>query len=197
MDYRDFQTIKVVPDLTQGPTGTRVTVDSADATIKGVESEFIIAPVSWFDATVRYTYLHPYFSRFIQTAGFDASGNPTFVNGAGNRMSRTPKHAVNATLGLQSSHDASWGWLRAEVVMDYQSDAFENNINDYKEYRKPRTLWDASITYNFDDRYSVQLWGHNLTDKVYRIWQTNGGFYQYVQYGAPRQLGATLRAKFR
>jgi len=196
MDYRDFQTIKVVPDLSQGPVGTRVTVDSADATIKGVESEFVVQPTDWFDATVRYTYLHPYFTRFIQTAGFDVSGNPTFVDGAGNRMSRTPKHAVNATLGLQSDRDASWGSLRAEVIMDYQSDAFENNINDFKEYRKPRTLWDASITYSFDDRYSVQLWGHNLTDKVYRIWQTNGGFYQYVQYGAPRQFGVTLRAKF-
>lgn len=196
MDYRDFQTIKTVPDLSQGPVGTRVTVDSADATIKGIESEFILAPVPWFDATVRYTYLHPYFTRFIQTAGFDASGNPNFVDGAGNRMSRSPKHAVNATVGLQSARGAAWGWLRAEVTMDYQSDVYENNINDFKEYRKPRTLWDASLTYSFDDRYSVQLWGHNLTDKVYRIWQTNGGFYQYVQYGAPRQIGVTLRAKF-
>jgi iron complex outermembrane receptor protein len=196
MDYRDFQTIKVVPDLSQGPVGTRVTVDSADATIKGVESEFVVQPTDWFDATVRYTYLHPYFTRFIQTAGFDVAGNPTFVDGAGNRMSRTPKHAVNATLGLQSDRDAAWGWLRAEVTADYQSDAFENNINDFKEYRKPRTLWDASLTYHLDDRYSVQLWGHNLTDKVYRIWQTNGGFYQYVQYGAPRQFGVTVRAKF-
>ncbi len=196
MDYRDFQTIKVVPDATQGPVGTRVTVDSADATIKGVESEFILAPVDWFDATVRYTYLHPYFTRFIQTAGFDINGDPVFVDGAGNRMSRTPKHAVTATAGLQSARDAAWGWLRAEVTMDYQSDAFENNINDYKEYRKARTLWDASLTYHLDDRYSVQVWGHNLTDRNYRIWQTNGGVYQYVQYGAPRQFGVTLRAKF-
>ena len=196
MDYRDFQTIKVVPDATQGPVGTRVTVDSADATIKGVESEFIVQPVDWFDATVRYTYLHPYFTRFIQTAGFLADGSPVFVDGAGNRLSRTPKHAVTATAGLQSSRDAAWGWLRAEVTMDYQSDVFENNINDFKEYRKPRTLWDASLTYHLDDRYSVQLWGHNLTDKEYRIWQTNGGTYQYVQYGAPRQFGVTLRAKF-
>lgn len=196
MDYRDFQTIKVVPDATQGPVGTRVTVDSADATIKGVETEFIVQPTDWFDATVRYTYLHPYFTRFIQTARFLADGSPVFVDGAGNRLSRTPKHAVTASAALQSSRDAGWGWVRAEVTMDYQSDVFENNINDFKEYRKARTLWDASVTYNLDDRYSLQLWGHNLTDKEYRIWQTNGGFYQYVQYGAPRQFGITLRAKF-
>lgn len=196
MDYRDFQTIKVVPDASQGPVGTRVTIDTADATIKGVETEFVVAPVKWFDATVRYTYLHPFFTRFIQTSAFLADGSPVFKDGAGNRLSRTPEHAVVADLGVQSARDASWGWLRAAVTMDYQSDAFENNINDYKEYRRARTLWDASLTYNINERFSAQAWVHNLTNVTYRIWQTNGGFYQFVQYGAPRQYGLTLSAKF-
>lgn len=196
MDYTNFQTIKVVPDATQGPVGTRVTIDTADATVKGVETEFILAPVEWFDASVRYTYLHPNFSRFIQTAGFLADGSAVFVNGAGNRLSRTPINAVVANVGLQTKRGDSWGWLRADVTMDYQSDAFENNINDYKEYRRARTLWDASLTYHIDDRFSVQVWGHNLTNVVYRTWQTNGGFYQFVQYGPPRQIGVTLNAAF-
>ena len=196
MSYRDFQTIKVVPDATQGPVGTRVTIDSADATIKGIESEFIVAPVEWFDATVRYTYLHPYFTRFIQTSAILADGTPVFVNGAGNRLSRTPKHAVVADIGVQSSKGASWGWLRAAVTMDYQSDIFDNNINGYDEYRRARTLWDASLTYHINDRFSAQIWGHNLTNTTYRIWQTNGGSYQFVQYGPPRQIGVTLNAAF-
>jgi len=195
MDYQDFQTIKVVPDASGGPLATRLTVDTADATIKGIETEFIVQPVEWFDATLRYTYLHPYFTRFIQTAAFDASGNPVFVDAAGNRLSRTPKHAVVADVGVQTPK-ADWGWLRAGVVMDYQSDIFDNNVNDYKEYRRARTLWDASITYHPNDRWSAQLWVKNLTDKEYRIWQTNGGSYQFVQYGPPRQIGVTLNAAF-
>lgn len=195
MDYKNFQTIKVVPDASGGPLATRLTVDTADATIKGIETEFIIQPVEWFDATVRYTYLHPYFTRFIQTAAFDAAGNPVFVNAAGNRLSRTPKHAVVADVGVQTPK-ASWGWLRAGVVMDYQSDIYDNNVNDFKEYRRARTLWDASITYHLNERFSAQLWVKNLTDKEYRIWQTNGGSYQFVQYGAPRQIGVTANAKF-
>lgn len=194
MDYEDFQTAKVVPDASAGPVGTRVTVDTADATIKGVETEFIAAPTDWFDASVRYTYLHPYFTRFIQTSGFRADGTPIFTDGSGNRLSRTPVHAVVADVGLQTSREASWGWVRGQVTMDYQSDIFDNNINDYNEYRRARTLWDASVTYHLDDQYSVQVWGHNLTNETYRIWQTNGGVYQYVQYGAPRQYGVTFRA---
>lgn len=194
MDYQDFQTAKVVPDATQGPVGTRVTVDTADATIKGVETEFIAKPVAWLDATVRYTYLHPYFTDFLQTSGFRADGSPILTDGKGNRLSRTPKHALTGEVGVESDTSAAWGYVRAQVNVDYQSDIYDNNINSLTEYRLPRTLWDASLTYNLDERYSVQVWGRNLTNKSYRIWQTNGGFYQYVQYGSPRQYGVTLRA---
>jgi iron complex outermembrane receptor protein len=195
MDYKNFQTIKVVPDLSVGPLGQRVTIDVADANIKGIETEFMIKPVEWFDATVRYTYLHPFFTKYIQTSGFDVNGNPSFTNGAGNRLSRTPVNAVVADIGLQTPK-AAWGWLRAAVTMDYQSDIYDNNINSYTEYRRSRTLWDASVTYYLNDRFSARVWGKNLTDVEYRLWQTNGGSYQFVQYGPPRQFGVTLDARF-
>jgi iron complex outermembrane receptor protein len=195
MDYTNFQTIKVVPDASGGPVATRTVVDTADARIKGVETELIVRPVEWFDATVRYTYLHPYFTRLIQTSRFDATGNPVFVDGAGNRLSRTPVNALVADVGVQSPK-AAWGWLRAAVTMDYQSDVYDNNINDFTEYRRPRTLWDASITYNLNDRFSTRFWVKNLTDVEYRTWQTNGGSYQFVQYGPPRQFGVTFAGKF-
>jgi iron complex outermembrane recepter protein len=197
MDYRDFQSIKVVPDASGGPAATRVVVDTSDATVKGIETEFVVAPVSWFDATVRYSYLHPYFTRFIQTARFLADGSPVFVDGKGNRLSRTPKHAVVADVAFTTPKEADWGWLRLGVTMDYQSDIFDNNINDFAEYRKARTLWDASLTYNLDDSFSVQAWVHNLSDVKYRTWQTNNnGVYHIVQYAPPRQFGISLDKRF-
>ena len=198
MDYKDFQTIKVVPDASQGPAGTRVTVDTADAEIKGVETEFAVNPVDWFDASIRYTWLDPKFVRFIQTSAFLADGSPVFTNGAGNRLSRTPEHAVVADIGFQTAEGADWGWMRLGITMDYQSDVFENNINAYDEYRLPRTLWNANLTYHINDGLSLQLWGRNLTDEVYRTWQTAnaGAHYQFVQYGPPKQVGVTLNASF-
>jgi iron complex outermembrane receptor protein len=198
MDYEDFQTVKVVPDATQGPAGTRVTIDSADAEIKGVETEFAINPVDWFDASIRYTWLDPKFTRFIQTSAFLADGSPVFTNGAGNRLSRTPEHAVVADIGFQTPDDADWGWVRFAITADYQSDVFENNINAFDEYRVPRTLWNSSLTYNINDDLSVQVWARNLTDEVYRTWQTASGsaHYHFVQYGSPRQVGVTFNASF-
>lgn len=198
MDYEDFQTIKVVPDATQGPAGTRVITDTADAEIEGIETEFSVNPVDWFDATVRYAYLDARFKRFIQTTAFLADGSAVFTDGVGKRLSRTPEHAVVANVGFQTAPSQSWGWLRLDVTMDYQSEVYENSLNDFNEYRVPRTLWDASLTYHINDAMSVQLWGRNLTDEVYRTWQTFSApaHYHFVQYGSPRQLGVTFNASF-
>jgi iron complex outermembrane receptor protein len=198
MEYTDFQTIKTVPDASQGPAGTRTIVDTADAEIQGIETEVVVNPVDWFDATVRYTWLDTEFTRFIQTSAFLADGSPVFTDGKGNRLSRTPEHAVVVDLGLQTDEGADWGWLRLAVTMDYQSEIFDNNINAYDEYRKPRTLWNTGLTYHFNDDMSVQIWGRNLTDEVYRTWQTNSGSarYHFVQYGPPRQFGVTFNTNF-
>lgn len=198
MEYTDFQTIKTVPDASQPPAGTRTIVDTADAEVQGIETEFMINPVDWFDASLRYTWLDTEFTKFIQTSAFLADGSPVFTDGAGNRLSRTPEHAVVADVGFQTDDGAEWGWLRFDVTMDYQSEIFDNNINDFVEYRKPRTLWNTSLTYHVNDDMSVQLWGRNLTDEVYRTWQTNSGSgrYHLVQYGPPRQIGVTLNTNF-
>ncbi|WP_137897167.1 TonB-dependent receptor [Sphingomonas sp. 2SG] len=196
MNYTDLQTIKIVPDLSQGPVGSRATIDNADARIKGVETEFVLRPVTWFDTTVRYSFLDARYTRYIQTASFDAAGQPSFTDAAGNRTTRTPRHALVADVGLQTPA-RPWGWLRGEVTMDYQSDIFDNAANLYTEYRRPRTLWNASIAYHPDDRFTMRLWVKNLTDVEYRTWETSNPAYLFVQYGPPRQVGATLSARFR
>jgi iron complex outermembrane receptor protein len=193
--YTDFQTINTVPDAQGGPGASRVTIDTGDATIKGIETELTIAPASFIDLVARYSYLDARFDQLTQTSAFLADGTAVRRNLAGNRLSRTPQHALNAELGLNSPR-ANWGWLRAAVALDYQSEIFDDNDNDYLEYRRPRSLWDARITYNLNDRWSVQAWVRNLTDKEYRVHQTDTAGGLFVLYGPPRQFGVTLNAAF-
>jgi iron complex outermembrane receptor protein len=193
--YRDLQTIQVIPDASVDVGGTRVSTDTGDATIEGVESELIIAPARFVDLTVRYTYLHPFFDRLTQTSAILADGTAVQRDLAGNRLSRTPQHAVSADLGF-TTPKATWGWLRALVSLDYQSDIYDDNDNDYIEYRRPRTLWDASVTYHLDERFSARLWARNLTDKEYRVYNVDQAGGLFVQYGPPRQIGVTLDARF-
>lgn len=193
--YRDLQTIQVIPDATAGSGGTRVSTDTGDATIKGVESELVLAPFDFVDLTARYTYLHPLFDRLTQTSAILANGTAVQRDLAGSRLSRTPQHAATADLGF-TSPKADWGWVRALVSLDYQSDIYDDNDNDFIEYRRPRTLWDASVTYHVDERFSARLWVKNLTDKEYRVYNVDNAGGLFVQYGAPRQIGATFNARF-
>jgi len=193
--YRDFQTVQVIPDASAGVGATRVSTDTGDATIKGIETEVILAPVTFADLTVRYTYLDATFDSLTQTSAILANGTPVRRDLSGNRLSRTPRHAVNADLGFTTPRQ-DWGWLRGMVTFDYQSEVFDDNDNDFIEYRRARTLWDASLTYHVNDRYSAQLWVHNLTDKEYRTFQVDQANALFVQYGPPRQIGVTLNAAF-
>ncbi|AUW57009.1 hypothetical protein C1T17_01840 [Sphingobium sp. SCG-1] len=193
--YDGLQTINVIPDASAGPGQTRVNVNSADATIKGIETEVIFAPVKLIDLTVRYSYIDATFDRFVQTTAILANGSAVQADLAGNRLTRTPEHAVTATLGLNTP-EMDWGWLRFEGSLDYQSEIFDDAVNDLQEYRRPRTLFDASVTYNVNDRFYSRLWVRNLTDKEYRTWQVDQAGGLFVQYGPPRQFGVTLGAKF-
>ncbi len=194
-DYRDLQTIQVIPDASVGVGGTRVSTDTGDATIKGIETELVLAPAEWVDLTARYTYLDATFDRLTQTSAILANGSPVLRDLAGNRLSRTPEHAVSADLGFTTPR-ASWGWLRALFTAEYQSDIYDDNDNDFIEYRRPRTLFDASLTYHIDDRFSARVWARNITDKEYRTHQTDSAGGLFVQYGPPRQIGVTLGAAF-
>lgn len=194
--YRDFQTIQAVPDASLGAGGlTTVVTDSGDATIKGVETEVIVAPADFVDLTVRYTYLDATFDQLTQTTAILADGSAVRRDLSGNRLSRTPRHALTGDLGFTSPKQ-DWGWLRALVSVDHQSEIFDDNDNDFIEYRRPRTLVNASLTYHLNDRWSAQVWVRNLTDKEYRVHQVESAGGLFALYGPPRQFGLTINARF-
>lgn len=194
-EYSNLQTIQSVPDASAGPGGASIVVDTGDATIAGLETELRFVPDDHWEAGLSYTYLDATFDRLVQTSAILADGTPVRADLAGNRLSRTPEHAVSFDLSYTTSEFA-WGWVKLGVSGNYESDIFDDNANDLVEFRKARTLWDASATWHFNDRYSLQLWGRNLGDVEYRTHQveTGGGF--FVQYGPPRQVGLTLTAEF-
>jgi len=194
-EYTNLQTIQSVPDASAGPGGASIVTDTGDATIFGIETEFRFVPDDHWEAGLSYTYLDATFDSLIQTSAILADGTPVQADLAGNRLSRTPEHAVSADVSY-TTRQFAWGWVKLGVSANYESEVFDDNANDFVEYRKARTLVDASVTWHFNDSYSLQLWGRNLTDVEYRTHQveTGGGF--FVQYGPPRQIGLTLTAEF-
>ena len=59
-------------------------------------------------------------------------------------------------------------------------------------------LVNARATYTYDDRFSVSVWGKNLTNKFYYVYGLNlNAFYQdYLTRGTPRTWGVEATARF-
>ena len=59
-------------------------------------------------------------------------------------------------------------------------------------------LFNARATYTFDERFSVALWGKNLTNKFYYTYGLNlNAFYlDYLARGAPRTYGVEATMRF-
>ncbi|MGP1353860.1 MAG: TonB-dependent receptor [Parasphingopyxis sp.] len=62
----------------------------------------------------------------------------------------------------------------------------------------PYWLFNARLTYTYDERFSVALWGRNLTNKFYYTYGINlNPFYQdYLTRGAPRTYGIEATVRF-
>jgi iron complex outermembrane recepter protein len=59
-------------------------------------------------------------------------------------------------------------------------------------------LFNARATYTYDERFSVSVWGKNLTNKFYYVYGLNlNAFYQdYLTRGTPRTWGVEATARF-
>ncbi|QMW24504.1 TonB-dependent receptor [Sandaracinobacteroides saxicola] len=59
-------------------------------------------------------------------------------------------------------------------------------------------LFNARLTYTYDEKYSVSLWGKNISNKFYYVYGLNlNAFYQdYLSRGAPRTFGIEGTMRF-
>lgn len=75
----------------------------------------------------------------------------------------------------------------------YESLIYEDNSNTGPERREPSNIYDARVIYTpASDRWSVSLWGKNLSDEVVRSFQ--GAFLgaNFGAYAPPRTYGLSF-----
>jgi len=180
MDYTDLQTRRTLPN------GAVVTDNAGAATIKGYETYLSWRPFGGARLVAGYGYTD---------ATFDDYRVDDTTNYAGNRIARAPEHK----LVLSPSYDwdlASGASIRLAADYRYESLIYEDNSNTGPERREPTNFYDARLIYtDASDRWSVSLWGKNLSDEVTRSFQ--GAFLgaNFGAYAPPRTYGLSLNWK--
>lgn len=177
MDYTDLQTRRVLPNL------AIVTDNAGEATIKGYETHLSWRPFAGARLTLSYAYTDATFDEFTPEPG---------VSYAGNRISRTPEHkvVVSPAYDWVLSQGATLGFA---ADYSYESRIFDDNSNVGPEIREPSHFVDARMVYtSAGEKWSVSVWGKNLTDELTRTFQAVFLGANFGAYNPPRTYGATF-----
>ncbi|WP_199902569.1 TonB-dependent receptor [Azospirillum sp. B4] len=176
MKYTDLQTRRTLPDL------SIVTDNAGEATIKGYETYLSWRVFTGAHLVASYGYTDARFDKYEPEPGVDYSGN---------RITRTPRHKVV----VSPSYDVplAGGVLRFAVDYRYESRIFDDASNDGPEQRDPTNFLDGRIVFTDETgKWSVSLWGKNLTDEVTRTYQGTFLGADFGAYNPPRTYGLTV-----
>ena len=186
-DYTNLQVVEFVG-------GVATTSNAGEATVRGIEGEFVARVADNFDINATVAYLDATYDVFFE-GGEDFSGN---------RLANSPEWAYS--FGAQYTVDVSdLGYLTLRG--DY---AWRDNV-DFKRDNLPQfradtySLLNARISFvSADELWEVSLYGQNLTDNRYATYITLGRNIAgaadpnlpVTVFGEPRQYGIQLKRNF-
>jgi iron complex outermembrane recepter protein len=200
-DYKNVQVQQVV-------NLSSVLTNAAAATIKGAEMEFGYRQATGWEAGGTLAYLDASYDAFC-------TGDPTLPAAAispgcnaanpidltGNRFPRAPKWTLSSYIGYTADLGSS-GTLGARLDARYQSLTYFTQFNRPLISQKGYSIYNGRVTWTSEsNKYSVSLWGNNLTNKKYFSEVLESGAFnpQLVGQGyvaPPRTYGISASARF-
>lgn len=188
--HYDYSGLQII--VLEGTGNINRIVNTETTKIRGVELEAIVSPTDNFQLRGTLGYLHTRYPDQIVNLG----AGP--INLRNVQKDNAPKWTgfVNANYHIPLGSDDGGIDLSADV--SYKS-TFALNPNPTPiTIQKSYALVNGSITYTTpDDKYSISLFGTNLTNKYYKIaGETGNNFFIWETVGRPRSYGVKMSAKF-
>ena len=196
-------------------TGIQQYVNAGTATITGLDFEGVLAPIRGLELRTGFSYLpDANYGKFGPCPNPDGISDVNLVNCNGQRVIQTPKLDLTQSVDYHADLGSA-GSLNFDVTLQHTSsfhwDAFYRYFNGavpspfaVDAIQPTYNLLNASLQWTPSHRYSISVWGKNLTNKEYTIFgqgttaQNNKDFdpaYQQLP-GAPRTYGVTLTGRF-
>jgi len=155
----------------------------------GAEAAVQISPWRTFDINLAYGYTDARFVRYETTVKND-DGDPVRISYKDNRIPYAPQHTLSA--GAAWTVPTGVKWLGDLVFQAGVRCAGRIWWNEENTLSQPfYALTDASVRFEHA-RYSLSVWGRNLTDAGYDVFYFKSIGNEFVQRGRPRTFGITL-----
>jgi iron complex outermembrane receptor protein len=170
------------------PSGAATISNVASATTSGLETEWVWLANDHFDFNGSFALFEHSYDDFVDADGNDLSGNKL-----ANVPDWTFRFGGAAYLPL-----ATQGDLQLRVDYRIRDDVFDSAENDPAGTIPGRGVLDSRLTWTAPaEKYSVSLWGRNLTDTAeIQAAGVQSFFSQRSRiYGEPRTIGVSFNLK--
>lgn len=187
-DYSDL-----VLSLVNG--ASTVLINASTATIKGAEAEITVRPAPGLRLDFSLGYLDATYGPFV-------TGDPVYPergsqNVQGNPLSNAPKWSLRAGVDYTIPVGTNELTLFGEVA--YQSEVWFTPFQDANTYQKGYATVNSRATYTLDDKWSVFVFGKNLSDVTAKTAAAVGpnfvGFPAFAGLNQPRTFGVGISFK--
>jgi iron complex outermembrane receptor protein len=189
--YLDYQNLQVNQLLLINGVPQYTTSNAATAQSTGFELEARAALATGLDGTLAYGYNDSHYRSY-------ANATPAGADYSGNQLPDAARNSVSAALDYRHPVAAQLDLIaRADVT--YRSGTFFDPSNDPVLTQGGYTLVNARLGVGHGTRWSVVLWGKNLTNKLYAVTREDGPIVpgQVIQsLGFPRMYGVEGRVGF-
>lgn len=177
IDCRDQQ-LTMFPD---GTTTGRIMTNAGKTRSFGVELSTKFQPLQNLQIVANYGYTNAKFRQFN-------NGKEDF---AGKYLPYAPQHTFFAEANYD--FDLNLSWIDSISLSANVSGVGKIYWEESNNIEQPfYALLGASVTFK-GNRYSLDLWGQNLTDTEYKTFYFVSMNNEFVQRGKPLRIGATLR----
>ncbi|MEQ1817774.1 MAG: TonB-dependent receptor [Terricaulis sp.] len=200
-DYRDFQA-RVSGTTNDVPPVLSLTVlNAGQLEISGAELELVYRPTDALRLDAQIGYLDASYGEFDDVR---------FTSFGGSRAFQDPAFSPEWTARFGAAYEwdlANLGSLtlagsarfRSEMALAVDNTPVNSNVPVRNLYQDDYWLYDASLTWNVNDVFSIAVQGRNLGDEVYKTdgqdFSSVGGI-RTVYYGAPQTTSVVFTARY-
>ena len=201
--YENIKGLQRAVVFLENGASNNLTLNAANSVSKGVEVEAALLPIDALTLKANAGYLSAYYTSFCANFVATNASRPACGNQPGqvDNTNLTPSNAPRWTAAFSADYRGTVrdiGALTLHIDEAYTTSMWTADDNNPISYRAPQALLNAAIGFSSAaDRYSVSIWGRNLTDKtVTEVGVTAYPLFSLWNPTPPRTFGLTLAAKF-
>lgn len=188
-DYTDLQLFQFLPLTT-------LIQNAPEATVNGLEFEAVFQPDDHWTLRANATFLDAEYGDFLSFDDINRGAGQQQLKG--NRLNYSPEAAGN--FGLEYRSDAyGFGRLKARADVSVTGKQYFRPFNDPKDAQDTYSVVNLNLIWDSpNERLTGRLFVRNLADEEYLTTLGSSGQYgsRFGNFGAPRQAGVELRARF-